>query len=74
MTSSESRKTTTHQTPRDSRSQAATQVDANGGIGGIAETVRNSVLGLFTPTKNTSLPAIVESSESGFEEGSVTGI
>nr|XP_027230750.1 lateral signaling target protein 2 homolog [Penaeus vannamei] len=73
VTSSESRETTTYRTTTDSRSQAATQVDANGGIGGIAETVRNSVLGFFTPTKNTSLPAIVESSESGFEEGSLTG-
>ncbi|XP_047475070.1 uncharacterized protein LOC125029226 isoform X3 [Penaeus chinensis] len=73
VTSSESRETTTFRTTTDSRSQAATQVDANGGIGGIAETVRKGVLGFFTPTKNTSLPAIVESSESGFEEGSVTG-
>ncbi|XP_042882143.1 uncharacterized protein LOC122259442 isoform X3 [Penaeus japonicus] len=74
ITSSESRETTVYQTKTDSRSRAVTtRVDANGGIGGIAVTVRNSVLGFFTPTKNTSLPAIVESSESGFEEGSITG-
>nr|XP_045606712.1 uncharacterized protein LOC123763584 isoform X2 [Procambarus clarkii] len=49
------------------------EINMNGGIGGLAESVKNSVLGFLTPTKEKNLPAIVESSESGFEEGNSTG-
>lgn len=75
VTSNESSKTTVYRSAIESRSNGVPQVvEANGAIGGIAKSVRNSVLGFFTPSKNnTSLPAIVESSESGFEEGNVTG-
>lgn len=48
--------------------------EVNGGVVGIAEAVKEKVLGFFTPTQEASLPAIVESSESGFEEGNLTGI
>ncbi|XP_071532845.1 uncharacterized protein [Panulirus ornatus] len=71
-TSSEST-TTSSQTVVDYSRNGGPQLSMNGGIGGLAETVKNSVFGFLTPSKEKVLPAIVESSESGYEEGSVTG-
>ncbi|XP_063865752.1 uncharacterized protein LOC135103434 isoform X4 [Scylla paramamosain] len=45
----------------------------NGGVASYAESLKERVLGFLTPTQEASLPAIVESSESGFEEGNLTG-
>ena len=46
----------------------------NGGVVSYAESLKERVLGFLTPSQEGSLPAIVESSESGFEEGNLTGI
>lgn len=56
-----------------SRDGVGVSPGVNGGVISFAETVKERVLGFLTPTQEVSLPAIVESSESGFEEGNLTG-
>lgn len=73
VTSNETTTSSSSQTVVGYSSNGGTQISMNGGIGGLAESVKNSVFGFLTPSKEKVLPAIVESSESGYEEGSVIG-
>ncbi|XP_042241959.1 uncharacterized protein LOC121879401 isoform X2 [Homarus americanus] len=73
VASKENKSTTVSQALVDCSSNGRPQMGMNGGIGGLAESVKNSVISFLTPSTERSLPAIVESSESGFEEGNLTG-
>lgn len=61
------------QTVEQSRDGGGESPGVNGGVAAYAESLKERVLGFLTPTQETSLPAIVESSESAFEEGNLTG-
>ncbi|XP_045132558.1 uncharacterized protein LOC123516893 isoform X3 [Portunus trituberculatus] len=61
------------QSVEQSRDGGAESPGVNGGVASYAESLKERVLGFLTPTQEASLPAIVESSESGFEEGNLTG-
>ncbi|MPC18650.1 hypothetical protein E2C01_011542 [Portunus trituberculatus] len=60
------------QSVEQSRDGGAESPGVNGGVASYAESLKERVLGFLTPTQEASLPAIVESSESGFEEGNLT--
>ncbi|XP_066965627.1 LOW QUALITY PROTEIN: uncharacterized protein [Macrobrachium rosenbergii] len=58
----------------DTSTNGGPQVGLNGGVAGLAESVKNTVIGFLTPPKDkTRASSVVESSESGFEDGSVFG-
>ncbi|XP_068237587.1 uncharacterized protein [Palaemon carinicauda] len=73
VTTSETVTTKVRRNILDTSANGGPQVGANGGVAGLAETVKNTVIGFLTPPKGRSQASIVESSESGFEDGSLFG-
>nr|XP_053637217.1 lateral signaling target protein 2 homolog isoform X2 [Cherax quadricarinatus] len=72
VTSRESKITVSH-TGVSKSSNGGPQIAMNGGIGGFAQSVKTSVLGFLTPSKEKTLPVVVESPESEFEKSNSTG-
>ncbi|XP_064080466.1 uncharacterized protein LOC135197276 isoform X2 [Macrobrachium nipponense] len=74
VTTSETTTTKVRRNILDTSDNGGPQVGMNGGVAGLAETVKNTVIGFLTPPKEKArASSVVESSESGFEDGSVFG-